>query len=238
MKAIVCEKFGPPEVLELKEVEKPTPKDKEVLVKTYASSVNALDITFRNGAKEVFGFVRVLMSGIRKPRKKIAGLDLAGEVVAIGKKVRRFKIGDPVFGFSVKAGAYAEYTCVAESSIALKPPNMPYEEAAAVCCAAMPALVGLRKLGEIQRGQSVLIYGASGGIGTFAVQLAKVFETTVTAVCSEKNFELVQSLGADAVIDYTKEDFAQKNQTYDLILDAVGKTSFSHSKDSLKKKGI
>jgi NADPH:quinone reductase-like Zn-dependent oxidoreductase len=238
MKAIVCEKFGPPEVLELKDVEKPTPKDKEVLIKTYASSINALDITFRNGAKQVFGLVRVMMSGIRKPRKKITGLDLSGEVVAIGKKVTRFNIGDQIFGFSINAGACAEYTCVSEATIARKPTITTYEEVGAVCCAGMPALAGLRKLGEIQRGQSVLIYGASGGIGTFAVQLAKIFETEVTAVCSESNFELVQSLGADAVIDYTKEDFTQNNQKYDLIFDAVGKTSFSHSKGSLKQKGI
>ncbi|MFX1537077.1 MAG: NAD(P)-dependent alcohol dehydrogenase [Promethearchaeota archaeon] len=237
MKAIVCERFGPPDVLELKEIDKPTPKDDEVLIKTFASSVNAIDITARNGAKQVFGLVRLMMTGVRKPRVKVPGLDVSGEVEAVGKKVTKFKKGDQIYGGTL-GGACAEYTCISESDIAIKPANMTYEEAAAVPAAGQVALVALRDLANIQSGQKVLINGASGGIGTFAVQLAKAFEADVTAVCSTSNLSMVQSLGADIVIDYTKEDFTKSGQTYDIIFDAVGKNSFSNCKKSLTKKGI
>ncbi|MFQ5818612.1 MAG: NAD(P)-dependent alcohol dehydrogenase [Candidatus Heimdallarchaeota archaeon] len=239
MKAVVCEKFGSADVLELKEIDKPSPKDDEVLIKSYASSLNALDITFRSGAIEVLGLDRLFMKGIRKPRIKIVGTDISGEIESVGAKVTRFKKGDQIYGIARSGGACAEYTCMKPANIAaIKPANMTYEEAAAVPAACLVALVALRDRANIQSGQKVLINGASGGIGHFAVQLAKTYETEVTAVCGTRNLSMVQDLGADFVIDYTQEDFTKSGQTYDIIFDAVGKNSFSNCKNSLNDTGI
>ena len=232
MKAIVCTKYGPPEVLQLQDVEKPAPKNKEVLIKIYATSVTASDCIMRRLKINVWrptGFMAGLVMGFNKPRHSIFGGVLAGKVESAGKAVKQFKAGDQVFGMTIKSllrlrlGAYAEYTCLPEDSlIALKPSNITYEEAAALPYGGMLALHFLKK-GNIQSGQKVLIYGASGAIGTAAVQLAKYFGATVTGVCSTTNVELVKSLGADTVIDYTCEDFMNSGQRYDLILNAVGK---------------
>ena len=229
MKAIVYTKFGPPEVLHLQEVEKPTPKDNEVLIKIYATTVVKEDPDMRASP----GF-----NGILKPRHPILGQELAGEIESIGKDVTRFKPGDPVFGFDM-FGAYAEYKCMPESgALTIKPVNLSYEEAASVPNGALTALPFLRDKGKIQRGQSVLIYGASGSVGAAAVQLARYYGAEVTGVCSITNLEWVKALGADQVIDYTQEDFSENGKTYDIIFDTVGKRSFSQCKGSLTEEGI
>lgn len=235
MKAIVYTQYGSPDVLKLVEIAKPTPKDNEVLVKIHATSITRADCLMRNG-KPSWG--RIIL-GIRGPKRKILGLELAGEVEAIGQNVKRFQIGDKVYGFTgFGLGAYAQYTCMPEEgSLELKPTNMSYEEAAASVDGATTALFFLRDKANIQQGQKVLINGASGSIGTFAVQLAKYFGADVTGVCSTKNIELVKSLGANHVIDYTQEDFTQTPDTYDIIFDTVGKSSFSECKNALKKNG-
>jgi NADPH:quinone reductase-like Zn-dependent oxidoreductase len=236
MKAIVSEEYGPLEVLQLKEVEKPTPNDNEVLVKIFAASVNFGDKILVRGKPFL---VRLMGMGLLKPKNTILGTDIAGQVEAVGRDVKQFQPGDEVFGDigACGFGAFAEYVSVPENALTLKPVNMSYEEAAAVPQAAEVALQGLRK-GQIQPGQKVLINGASGGIGPFAVQIAKSYGAEVTGVCSTRNLEMVRSIGADHVIDYTQEDFTQNEQRYDLILDMVANRSTSDYKRALSPEGV
>ena len=233
MKAIIYEKYGSPEVLQLKEVKKPIPKDDEVLIKVYAASVNAYDWHFLTA--DIF-LIRLMGGGLLKPKDTRLGADVAGRIEVVGRNVKQFQPGDEVFG--MVRGGFAEYACAPETELVLKPVNLTFEEAAAVPMAAITALQGLRDTGQIQPGQKVLINGASGGVGTFAVQIAKSFAAEVTAVCSTRNLEMARSIGADHIIDYTKEDFTKNGRQYDLILAANGYHSLSAYKRALTPKGI
>jgi len=242
MKAIVCTKYGPPEVLQLKEVKKPTPKDNEVLIKIHAATVTMGDCEMRS--LKFSGWLKILMRlgmGFRGPRKSfsILGQELAGEIESVGSEIKLFKKGDPVFGAtSFHFGAYAEYICLRENeTLLIKPNNMTYEEAATIPVGGLEAVHYLREA-NIQKGQTMLIIGASGSIGTIGIQLAKYYGADVTAIGNPKSLEIMKSLGADKVIDYTKEDFTQSNETYDIIFDVIGKTSFSSGLRALNKNGI
>ena len=234
MKAMIYTKYGPPDVLQLKEVEKPAPNEDEVLIRVYAASANPADWHMLRGEP----FLARLNAGLFKPKNTILGIDIAGQVEAVGKNVTEFQPGDEVFGDCGWGGGFAEYVCVTEKNLALKPTNITFEEAAAVPVAAVTALQGLRDKGQIQAGQKVLINGASGGVGTFTVQIAKSFGAEVTGVCSTRNLDMVHSIGADQVIDYTQEDFTQNGQRYDLIIDNVGNRSVLDFKRSLSPNGI
>ena len=242
MKAILHTAYGPPDELQLKEVEQPVPNENEVLIKIHATTVTTSDCNIRNLSfvPKILWLPVRMQFGLSKPKNHILGFDLAGEVEAVGKDVARFNIGDQIFGTTEPAyGAHAEYICLPEDGVlANKPAPMTYEEAATIPVIGNTALHFIRDLAHIQEGQKVLINGASGGIGTFAIQLAKYYGAEVTGVCSTANLELVKTLGADKVIDYTKEDFTKNNETYDVIFDAVGKSSYSRCKSSLSKNGI
>ena len=236
MKAAVHRSYGPPEVVHIEEIEKPIPADNEVLIRVHASTVCAADWRMRKA--DPF-FIRFMM-GLRRPRKvNVLGMEFAGEVEAIGKSVTRFAAGDQVFGGTgFHFGAHAEYVCLPESAhVEAKPANMNYQEAAAVCFGGFSALHFLKRA-NLESGQKILIYGASGSVGVFAVQLAKYFGAHVTAVCSTANLELVRSLGADEVVDYTREDFSKSVRVYDVVFDAVGKSGFSRSLKALRKGGV
>ncbi len=233
MKAIVHTKYGSPDVLQLKDVEKPVPKDDEVLIKVYAASVNKYDWHFLTA--DIF-LIRLMGGGLLKPKNTRLGADIAGRVEAVGRNVKQFQPNDEVFGMT--EGGFAEYACAPENTLVLKPAHSSFEEAAAIPMAAVTALQGLRDTGQIQPGQKVLINGASGGVGTFAIQIAKLFGAEVTAVCSTRNLEMARSIGADHIIDYTKEDFTWNGQQYDLILAANGYHSLSAYKRALTPKGI
>jgi NADPH:quinone reductase-like Zn-dependent oxidoreductase len=242
MRAVVYDRYGPPEVLRLEDVERPVPKEDEVLIRIHATTVNRLDVHTREANRRsglAVTLLSRLVSGLRRPRQRILGSEFAGEVEAVGAAVREFAVGDHVFGNSgLGFGAHAEFMCMRESArIAHMPAGISFEEAAPVCDGALNALWCLR-VGDLRKGQTILIYGASGAIGTAGVQLARYFGADVTAVCSTKNLELVRSLGAGRVIDYTQEDFTKNGQTYDVIFDAVGKHSFKRCRASLKRGGV
>lgn len=245
MKAIVCRGYGPPEILRLRQVPKPMPKESEVLIKIHATTVTSGDIRIRAFKVPFWEWLPArIYLGLRKPKRKILGPELAGRVEAVGKGIKRFKEGDQVFAFAgFDFGAYAEYKCLPENGpvekglVEIKPSNMTFEEAAAATGGALTALSHLRR-GKIQSGHKILVYGASGSIGTFAIQLAKYFGAHVTGVCSATNQELVRSLGADQVIDYRQEDYSRSGPIYDVVYDAVGKMSRSRSRSALKKRGI
>jgi NADPH:quinone reductase-like Zn-dependent oxidoreductase len=233
MRAVVYDRYGAPDVLRLEEVERPVPKNDEVLVRVHATTVNRTDC----GLRAADPFITRFFTGLRRPKRRILGMELAGEVEAVGAAVTEFEIGDHVFGVT-GFGAHAEFACMQESApLAHKPAGMTFEEAAAVCDGASLALACLRNA-DLRKGRSILVYGASGSVGTAGVQLAKYFGADVTAVCNTKNVELVASLGADEVMDYTKEDFTGNGKTYDVVFDAVGKHSFRRSRHSLKPGGI
>jgi NADPH:quinone reductase-like Zn-dependent oxidoreductase len=233
MRAVVHDRYGPPDVLRLEEVERPVPKEDEVLVKIHATTVTRTDCGLRSAEL----FITRFFTGLRRPKRKILGMELAGEVEAVGAAVTGFEVGDPVFGVT-GSGAHAEFVCMGESApLTHKPTGMSFEEAAAVCDGASLALACLRKA-DLGTGKSILIYGATGSVGTAGVQLAKYFDAHVTAVCNTKNVDLVRSLGADEVVDYLQEDFTKNGQTYDVVFDAVGKHSFRRSRRSLKPGGI
>jgi NADPH:quinone reductase-like Zn-dependent oxidoreductase len=231
MKAAVYTRYGPPEVIRIADVEKPVPKDNEVLIKVRAASVNPMDWRLMRGTP----YLLRMLAGLRKPKVRRIGVDVAGQVEAVGRNATQFGPGDQVFGTC--RGALAEYVCTAQSALVIKPPNVTFEQAASVPVAALTALQGLRDKGHIQPGQKVLINGAAGGVGTFAVQIAKWFGAEVTGVCSTRNVEMVRSIGGDRVIDYTREDFTQKGQRYDLILDCVGNHSLSAYRSVLNPNG-
>jgi len=235
MQAIEYVQYGAPEVLRLKEVKKPSPKSNEVLIRVYASTVTAADIMMRTGTPYIGRFY----TGLKGPKRTILGFEFAGEVMETGKDVTLFKVGDKVFGGTTTLGSYAEYVCVSEQDVMTSmPDNISYEEAAPVNGSAITVMNFLKGLGKIQKGQKVLINGASGGLGTYAIQIAKHFGAEVTGVCSTNNVALVESLGADKVIDYTKEDFTKNGEQYDIIFDTVGKSSFSACKNSLTQNGM
>lgn len=242
MKAVVYTEYGPPEVLRLAEVAKPVPEDDEVLIKVHATAANTSDANVRGFTfvPPGFGLLPRLMFGITAPKIQIIGVAVAGEIEAVGRNVTRFQVGDRVFGLTGdNMGAYAEYVCVAgEGFLTTMPAGLSYEEAAAIPFGAHTALYFIRNKGQVQPGQKVLIIGASGSLGSYAVQLAKYYGAEVTGVCSTPNLDMVQELGADRVIDYTKEDFTKNGVTYDVIFDTAGKTSFSGIKNSLKENGI
>jgi NADPH:quinone reductase-like Zn-dependent oxidoreductase len=237
MKAIVYQKYGSPDVLELKEVDKPAPKEDEVVVKVHAAAANYADWALLTGKPFL---VRLMAGGLLKPKNRILGADIAGRVEAVGRNVKQFQPGDEVFGDISECGwgGFAEYVCASENALVLKPASMTFEEVAAVPLAAVTALQGLRDKGKIQPGQKVLINGASGGVGTFAVQIAKSFGAEVTAVCSTRNLDMARSIAADQVIDYTQEDFTQNGQRYDVIIAANGYHPISDYKRALSPKGI
>lgn len=245
MKAIVCPKYGTPDVLELVEIEKPQPEDDEVLIRNYGSSINTVDVSARNGkapkvvfwgARKLTGLVlRLFFGGLRKPKQKIPGFDFAGEIVFVGKEVKDWKVGDHVYGYS--PGACAEYMTVPAFKLAKKPANVSFHEAAAVPGGAGPAILAFRDLVQPVKGQKVLIIGASGGIGTFGVQIAKLYGAEVTGVCGPANVDMVKEIGADFVIDYTKENYTKNDQIYDIIFDAVGANTLSKCKKILTDEG-
>jgi NADPH:quinone reductase-like Zn-dependent oxidoreductase len=245
MKAIVCTKYGPPDVLQLKEIEKPQPEDNEVLIRNYGSSINTVDVSARSGKapKVIFRGIRTLIGlilrlsyyGFRKPKEKIPGFGFAGKIVLAGKEVTDWKAGDHVYGYS--PGACAEYMTVPASLLAKKPANLSFQEAAAVPGGASPAVLAFRDLAQPEKGQKVLVIGASGGIGTFGIQIAKLYGAEVTGVCGSANADMVREIGAEFVIDYTKEDYTKKDQTYDIIFDAIGANTLSKCKKILTNEG-
>jgi NADPH:quinone reductase-like Zn-dependent oxidoreductase len=236
MKAVVCTQYGPPEVLQLKEVAKPTPKENQILIRIHAASITPSDCAFRKADP----FIIRLIYGLTKPRNPAQGVEWAGEIEAIGPVVKTFQVGDQVFGMDPNTfGAHAEYICLPEEKpVVVKPASMSYEAAVGICDGGCTALTFLRDVAKVQPGQSVLINGASGAVGAYGVQLAKHFGAQVTGVCSSANVALVKALGADEVIDYTQADFTQASQRYDVIFDAVGKSSFARCKSALKPQGV